>query len=116
MNYSFKFDEFDNPMHLSKVGNWVITFLSPKEQLKDIQLALTYVIPRQADLGLQARKIIIQQSQHANEWNILNLECFNSENNEELILNLSTETAQNILQQVILEFQKYDVEIHLNTH
>lgn len=116
MNYSFQFDEFDNPMHLSKVGNWVITFLSPKEQFKDIQLALTYVIPRQADLGLQARKVIIQQSQHTNEWNILNLECFNSENNEEFILNLSTKAAQYILQQLILEFQKYDVEIRLNIH
>ena len=46
MLYSFEFDEFDNPMHLSKVGNWVFTFLSPQNQLDHIQLAMTNVIPR----------------------------------------------------------------------
>ena len=34
MNYAFflAFDAYDNPMQLGKVGNWVITFLSPKDQ------------------------------------------------------------------------------------
>lgn len=34
MQHYLEFDAFDNPMQLSKVGNWVITFLSPAEELE----------------------------------------------------------------------------------
>ena len=41
MSHYLEFDAFDNPMQLSKVGNWVITFLSPVEELQFVQLAIT---------------------------------------------------------------------------
>ena len=49
----FAFDAYDNPMQLSKVGNWVITFLSPKDQESQIQLAITNLLPRQISAHLQ---------------------------------------------------------------
>lgn len=63
--FFLEFDAYDNPMQLSKVGNWVITFLSPKDQEHQIQLAITNVLPRQISAQLQPRRIVIQQSADA---------------------------------------------------
>lgn len=112
MLYSFEFDEFDNPMHLSKVGNWVFTFLSPQQQIEHVQLAITNVIPRQANSELQARRLIIEQ-EHQNLWNIIQLECFDGVNQKEILMPLQDLNANEIFQEIIHEFAKYDVEIKL---
>ena len=41
-----QFHPTDNPTHLSKVGNWIITFISDPDA-QNTQLAITNVIPRQ---------------------------------------------------------------------
>lgn len=113
MHYSFEFDEFDNPQHLSKVGNWVITFLTSAEQTEFTQLAITNVIPRQATQQLQPRRLIIEQKINENDWEILQLECFDGEHNQEIRVEISEPIAQKILQQFIAEFAKYDVHLSL---
>ena len=114
MLYSFEFDDFDNPMHLSKVGNWVFTFLSPQQQIEHIQLAITNIIPRQANSIFQARKLIIEQD-HQNLWNIIQLECFDGLNQKEILMPLQDLQANEIFQDIISEFAKYDVEIKLHS-
>lgn len=109
MSYFLEFDAFDNPMHLSKVGNWVITFLNPKEELVNIQLAITYVLPRQANGEVQPRRIVISNSKQENQWLVEEVECFNSANNQEIHFSPKTNEAQNILQNVLKEFARYDV-------
>ena len=86
MNHAFflAFDAYDNPMQLSKVGNWVITFLSPKDQESQIQLAITNLLPRQISAHLQPRRIVIQQGTDALLWQILQIECFDSKKNQKL--------------------------------
>ncbi|WP_180108535.1 hypothetical protein [Acinetobacter sp. YH12147] len=108
-----QFEPFDNPMQLSKVGNWVITFLSPKDELKQIQLAITHVIPRQASAQLQPRRIIIHSTEHEQRWLIQAIECFDSTRNQEIILNAADETAQQMLRSILQEFHKYDVDVSL---
>ena len=115
MLYSFEFDEFDNPMHLSKVGNWVFTFLSPQNQLDHIQLAMTNVIPRQAVSELQARRLVIEQLENQNMWNIVQLECFDGATQQEILLALNGLEANHIFQEIMREFSKYDVEIKLHS-
>lgn len=114
MLYSFEFDEFDNPMHLSKVGNWVFTFLSPQQQIEHIQLAITNVIPRQVNTELQTRRLIIEHN-HQNLWNIMQLECFDGLNQKEILMPLQNLQVNNIFQDIIHEFAKYDVEIKLHS-
>ncbi|MEQ1411410.1 hypothetical protein [Acinetobacter indicus] len=108
-----QFEPFDNPMQLSKVGNWVITFLSPKDELKQIQLAITHVIPRQVSAQLQPRSIIIHSTEHEQRWLIQAIECFDSTRNQEIILNAADETAQQMLRSILQEFHKYDVDVSL---
>lgn len=108
-----QFEPFDNPMQLSKVGNWVITFLSPKDELKQIQLAITHVIPRQVSAQLQPRRIIIHSTEHEQHWLIQAIECFDSTRNQEIILNAADETAQQMLRSILQEFHKYDVDVSL---
>ena len=72
----FEFDPFDHPTQLSKIGNWVITFLSPADEQQDIQLAITYVLPRQANDQLQARRIIINSTANEQRWLIEKIECW----------------------------------------
>ena len=108
-----KFEPFDNPMQLSKVGNWVITLLSPKDELKQIQLAITHVIPRQVSAQLQPSRIIIHSTEHEQRWLIQAIECFDSTRNQEIILNAADETAQQMLRSILQEFHKYDVDVSL---
>ncbi len=109
----FEFDPFDHPTQLSKVGNWVITFLSPASELHDIQLAITYVLPRQANDQLQARRVIIHSTAHEQQWLIQNIECFDSAQNTEIDLLATTLEGQQVLQTVVQEFARYDVLVKL---
>lgn len=112
-SYSLEFDVCDNPMQLSKVGNWVITFLSPASQIDHIQLAMTFVVPRQANDILQARKIIIQQSHLANQWQIEQIECYDSMLQKDLILEKNDLNIPMILNELVIEFEKYDVSVKI---
>lgn len=115
MHYSFEFDEFDNPMQLSKVGNWVFTFLSPQQQIKNIQLAITNVIPRHVNSPLQARRLVIESLDNENTWQLLQLECFDGETQKEVLLASEDMQTQEILEQILTEFSKYDVDIKLQS-
>lgn len=107
------FDACDNPMYLSKVGNWVITFLSPKEQIQQIELAITYVLPRQLSEALQPRRVIIQSSGNREQWLIQQIECYNSQNMQEISVTSDDAIGQQALNQIIEEFAKYDVDVRL---
>ena len=107
------FDAFDNPMHLSKVGNWVITFLSPKEQLEHIELAITYVLPRHISANLQPRRVIIHSHDNHEQWLVSHIECYDSSSLQEVSLSSDDPVAQQALQQIIQEFAKYDVHVQL---
>ncbi|ALH95616.1 hypothetical protein [Acinetobacter equi] len=107
-----KFEPFDQPTQLSKVGNWVITFVSTKDDLTHI-LAITHVIPRQADQEIQIRRLVIQATNTENCWEILNIEAFNGILNQEVILNLQEEKTQQLILEILKEFNKYDVSIQL---
>jgi len=106
-----EFDPLDNPMYLKKVGNWVLTFLHAHDQVEKIQLAITNVIPRQADGSLQPRRIIIEQADQEHQWQINHIECFDSLENKEVLLNASEQTGGSIIQDLLSEFRKYDVEV-----
>lgn len=113
MSHYFVFDAFDNPVHLSKVGNWVITFLSPKDQLDAIQLAITYVLPRQISDALQPRRVIINSTENTEHWQIASIDCYDSTTQQEVTLSSEDEIAQQALQQIMQEFAKYDVNVSL---
>jgi cytochrome c-type biogenesis protein CcmH/NrfF len=108
---AFVFAPYDNPMHLSKVGNWVITFVSDAQAEQTI-LAFTYVIPRQQSEELQPRRVLIQQSlQHEHHWIIQSIECYNANNQQDHLLDLNSPITVQILKEILQEFQKYDVEM-----
>ena len=111
MQYLLAFDEFDNPMHLSKVGNWVITYISPQEQLENIQLAITYVLPREANEQLQPRRIVIKQTSEPDQWLIEHIECYNSVQQSDVVVEDRPDLVQLIIENLISEFKKYDVEV-----
>ncbi|MBD8009173.1 MULTISPECIES: hypothetical protein [Acinetobacter] len=113
MSCYLEFDAFDNPMQLSKVGNWVITFLSPAEELQLVQLAITYVLPRQMCDNLQPRRVLIEKSPLEHHWLIQAIECFDSTTRQEISLTPEHPTAQRTLMQILQEFEKYDVNILL---
>jgi len=113
MQYYLEFDAFDNPMQLSKVGNWVITFLSSAEEKTAVELAITYVLPRQVSTELQARRVLIQQTEIRNHWLVQGIECFDSQTNQEVYLAPDDEMAQRTLHQILEEFGRYDVDVQL---
>lgn len=113
MSHYLEFDAFDNPMQLSKIGNWVITFLSPVEELQFVQLAITYVLPRQISDSLQPRRVLIQKSPIEHHWLIQAIECFDSTTRQEISLSPEHTTAQQTLAQILQEFEKYDVDVQL---
>ena len=107
---AFVFAPADNPMYLSKVGNWVITFISDA-QTQPVRLAMTYVIPRQQDHGMQPRRIEIEQATTPHAWDIQSLECYDAEQSKDTLLDVNSEQASEFFQNILLEFQKYDVEM-----
>lgn len=115
MQYYLEFDAFDNPMQLSKVGHWVITFMSPPEEIEHIVLAISSVLPRQLCEHLQPRRVLIQKSQIKHHWLIQGIECFDSTLKQELILRAEQATAQHILSTILEEFEKYEVNVQLKS-
>ncbi|MFW1752902.1 hypothetical protein [Acinetobacter wanghuae] len=113
MHYALEFDDCDNPMYLKKVGNWVITFLNAQDSNYPIQLAMTTVLPRSADSGMQLRCIILQQHTLPNHWHIDHIECFDSTLNQECVCAVSEPVAQTAIERVLKEFERYDVCIKL---
>lgn len=112
MSAHFVFAPFDNPMHLSKVGNWVITFISP-QNATHVELAITNVIPRQNQAVLQPRRLVMTQSTQEHAWKILSLECYDPLGQTDRCVDLNATEASVVYQQVIAEFEKYDVDIQL---
>mgnify|MGYP000361332413 CR=1 FL=1 len=113
MQYFLEFEPLDNPMHLSKVGNWIITFLSPKEELTHIQLAIAHVLPRRICDGLQPRRLIMRSCPVAHYWEIERIECFDSSLNQELVFLPESPQAQAVIQTILKEFERYDVCINM---
>lgn len=116
MQHYLEFDIFDNPMHLSKVGNWVITFLSDKDELEHIKLALTNVIPRHVSDKTQARRITLETTTHEQRWLITAIECYDSHHRSDFILDSNDPMVQTVLNIIIQEFLKYDVYIQILPH
>lgn len=113
MPHYLEFDTFDNPMHLSKVGNWVITFVSPPDVLEDIELAITHVMPRHLSDQLQPRRVLITQTSDQQRWRIQSIECYDSNQSREVVLSAEDAFAQTALHDIVQEFQRYDVEVSL---
>lgn len=105
-----QFHPADDPKHLSKVGNWVITFLSSPDADKT-QLAITNVIPRRILDHLQARRFVIENTNDSQTWCVQAIECFDSAINHTFELNLDSQQAEQFIQQLLLEFGRYDVEV-----
>lgn len=113
MSCYLKFDPLDQPTQLSKVGNWVITFIDPAQQSTQTQLAITYVIPRQANQDIHIRHIAIENTPDENIWRVIRVDAFNGLFNQELVLDPTQSTSQKLIQQILIEFAKYDVNISL---
>lgn len=115
MSLSLQFDTFDNPMYLKKVGNWVITFLNAEEQQtsQSIRLAIRSVLPIQISDGIQPRAIHIQQTHDENIWRVENAEFFSSTDQQHHTIELQHALMLNIVEKIIYEFKRYDVEIQL---
>lgn len=107
---SIQFHPADHPTHLSKVGNWVITFLTAQND-DMTQLAITNVIPRQVQDALQARKFIIEDTQIPEIWTIKSIECFDALNNHSFDLDLNSDQALLFIKQLLSEFKRYDVDV-----
>ena len=71
------------------------------------------MLPRQISAHLQPRRIVIQQSTDAQLWQILQIECFDSQTNQELSFQPDDDIGQAVIQKIIQEFDKYDVNIQL---
>ena len=111
--YYLDFHPADNPMYLKKLGNWVITFLSSQDEVANIQLAITSVLPRQLSDNLQPSRIIIHQTECDNRWLIQQIECYNSLDGKDKLLSCHDKVGKQVIQNLIQEFNKYDVEVNL---
>lgn len=114
MSQVLEFNPLDNPMQLSKIGNWLITYLSAKEELDNIQLAISYVLPRHLSDHLQPRRIVIHKSNAAShQWHIDQVECYDSTTQQEILIESDNTLWDDILQNLIKEFHRYDVDVSL---
>lgn len=112
MAHILSFDPADNPMQLSKIGNWLFTYLSPVDEHLNIVLAITSVLPHQISHGLQPQRMIITGQTGTLEWNIQQIEFFDNTLSEIQIYHLDDEVSTKFIQQFIQDCYKYDVEIH----
>ena len=110
LTHCLHFSTFDNPTQLSKIGNWVITFLNTAEN-SPTQLAISNVIARQISNDLQLRTLHIQQTEQELVWQVLKLEYFDSAHAQMFEADLNTDLTQNFIQQLMHEFARYDVEL-----
>ncbi|NNH01933.1 hypothetical protein [Acinetobacter sp. ANC 5414] len=108
-----EFHPADNPMYLKKVGHWVVTFLSTTDELANIQLAITSVLPRQVSENLQPVRVIIHKTDIENRWLIQQIECYDSAQGKDEQFSCNDEIGIKVIHSIIQEFDKYDVEINL---
>lgn len=108
-----EFDPADNPMYLKKVGNWVLTFLNSRDELADIQLAITSVLPRQVSENLQPVRVIIHETAVENCWLIQQIECYDSAQGRDEQFSCNDEIGIKVIQSIMQEFNKYDIEVNL---
>ncbi|UDM37400.1 hypothetical protein LIS44_09720 [Acinetobacter haemolyticus] len=87
--------------------------MSPREDLTHIQLAITSVLPRQVSENLQPVRIIIDQTEIENRWLIQQIICYNSAQGKDEILSCSDAIGIKVIENLIEEFNKYDVELSL---
>ncbi len=113
MAFFLQFDPADNPMHLSKIGNWVITFLPAEITPNHVWLSISSVLPIQLSKQIQPRKIIIHQTDHPHLWQIDHMEYYDSATNTHILLENELTQMQNIAESLIAEFHRYDVELAL---
>ena len=90
----------------------MLTFLSPQDEKSDVQLAITSVLPRQVSENLQPIRVVIQQSEIENRWLIQQIVCYDSFQGKDEILNCADEMGIKVIQSIIQEFEKYDVEVN----
>lgn len=108
-----EFHPADNPMYLKKIGNWVLTFLSPQQDLTHIQLAITSVLPRQVSENLQPLRVIIEQTEVENRWLIQQIICYDSTQGHDEIFSCDDAIGVKVIETVMQEFNKYDVKLNL---
>jgi hypothetical protein len=114
MDLYFKFDALDDPRYLKKVGCWLITYCNPDCIVDTSELAITNLIPCQVDQKLEIRKITIQPSCTNFElWKILGINGYDGTNNQEKKIKIESDECHHLIQQLIADFNKYDVEITL---
>lgn len=73
-------------------------------------MTITNLLPRQISAHLQPRRIVIQQSTDALLWQILQIECFDSQTKQELSFEPDNKLGTPSFK-TIQEFDKYDVNI-----
>ncbi|WOE31684.1 MULTISPECIES: hypothetical protein [unclassified Acinetobacter] len=112
MNLYLEFNPFDHPTQLSKVGHWVITF-HHFNIASNTQLAISYVLPRQADQDIQIRRLIIESTQQEIRWKIIQIDAFNGKLNQEVQLDITSPLTRPLIQGILQDFQKYDVNIEI---
>lgn len=110
MSHYIEFDTDDNPRYLSKLGNWVITFLTPT-LVSCTQLAISFVIPTQHHNHLRVRRFIIQNTDNDQIWQVIEIEYDDHSSKQKLNLELESALLPQFIQQLQNEFQRYDVEI-----
>ncbi len=103
----------DHPAQLKKVGNWVITFLTRRENSETLQLIIRSVIPQQMNQNMQLLNLEIHQSALDHHWEILTMSYFDGEQAIELHPDIENPIAIKMLKELIQEFGKYDVELQL---
>lgn len=108
-----EFHPADNPMQLSKIGNWVFTFLNPENELVDIRLAISSVLTRQVGQYMQLRRICISKTDLDQRWLIDAIECYDSQTGQDLVFSAADEMGHAIMDSLISEFSKYDVPLQL---
>ena len=111
MTHFLVFQPADNPMQLSKIGNWLFTYLSPIEEKLHIVLAITSVLPHQLSHGLQPQRMIITGQAKNLEWEIQHIEFFDNIKSKTQIYPLTDIASTQFIQQFIDDCAKYDVDI-----
>jgi hypothetical protein len=110
MSHYIEFDIDDNPRYLSKVGNWVITFLTPA-LVSCTQLAISFVIPTQHHNHQQVRRFVIQNTDNDQIWRVIAIEYDDHSSMQTLNLELESTLLTQFIQQLQNELRRYDVEI-----
>ena len=101
------FHPADNPMYLKKLGNWVIIFINAPDEVTNIQLAITSVLPRQLSDNLQPSRIIIHQTALDNRWLIQQIECYSSLDGKDKLLSCHDKVGKQVKKRWIRKFEQH---------